>query len=97
MGEYPGVLVFSQAQVWGREVTESSVCALLYKWQKSAMFRQLYVLTSVKLGKTMALFGTVSTVFLNVLGPPVLKRVLSPVSYACVALVVAALTVMAVR
>ena len=97
MGEYPGVLVFSQAQVWGREVTESSVCALLYKWHKSAMFRQLYGLTSVKLGKTMALFGTVSTVFSNVLGLLVLKVVLSLVTDTVAAFAAENLFVMAVH
>ena len=71
--------------------------AVYFTTLTAVKFGQLYEFTSVQLGKTMALSGAVSIVLSNVLGLPVLKEVLSPVSYAAVALAVAAFTVMAVR
>ena len=62
-----------------------------------AMFGQLYVFTSVQLGKTMALFGAVSIILSNVLGLLVLKEVLSPASYAGISLAIAAFIIMALR
>ncbi len=62
-----------------------------------AMFGQLYVFTTVQLGKTMALFGAVSIVLSNVLGLLLLKETLSPVSYAAISLAVAAFLVMAFK
>ncbi len=55
---------------------------------------QLYVLATVPIGKTMALFGAVSIILANVLGVMLLGDVLSPRSYAGIALAVVAFTVM---
>jgi multidrug transporter EmrE-like cation transporter len=78
------------------------VAAFLSKWflayfliRMIAMFGQLYVFTSIELGKTMALFGAVSIILANVLGLLVLKEVLSPVAYAGVSLAVVAFLILA--
>lgn len=55
---------------------------------------QLYVLATVPIGKTMALFGAGSIVLANVLGVLLLGDVLSPRSYAGIVLAVLAFTVM---
>ena len=57
---------------------------------------QLYIFTSVELGKTMALFGAVSIVLANVLGFLVLKEVLSPGAYIGVSLAIVAFIVLAI-
>jgi multidrug transporter EmrE-like cation transporter len=62
-----------------------------------ATFGQLYVFTSLELGKTMALFGAASIMFANVLGYLVLKEVLSPGAYIGVTLAVAAFVVLALK
>jgi hypothetical protein len=62
-----------------------------------AMVGQLYVFTSVPLGKTMALFGAVSILLSNVLGFLLLKEVLSPAAYAGVSLAIIAFIVMIFR
>jgi drug/metabolite transporter (DMT)-like permease len=54
---------------------------------------QLYVLATVPIGKTMALFGAGSIVMANVLGVLLLGDVLSAKSYAGIALAVLAFTV----
>ncbi len=54
---------------------------------------QLYVLATVPIGKTMALFGAGSIVLANVLGVLLLGDVLSAKSYAGIALAVLAFTV----
>ena len=59
-----------------------------------AMFGQLYVLATVPIGKTMALFGAASIIFANLLGVLLLGDLLSLRSYAGVALAVLAFTVM---
>ncbi len=71
--------------------------AVYFTIRTTAMFGQLYVFTSVQLGKTMALFGAVSIVLSNVLGLLVLKEALSPASYAAVSLAVIAFVVLAFR
>ncbi|HQT92497.1 MAG TPA: hypothetical protein PL001_10785 [Candidatus Kryptobacter bacterium] len=71
--------------------------AVYFAIRTVAMFGQLYVFTTVQLGKTMALFGAVSIVLSNVLGLLVLKEVLSPVSYVAVVLAIAAFMVMALK
>lgn len=53
-----------------------------------AMFGQLYIFTTIELGKTVALFGAVSIMFANILGFLVLKEVLSPGAYIGVTLAV---------
>jgi len=60
-----------------------------------AMFGQLYVFTSIELGKTMALFGAISILLANLLGFLVLKEVLSPGAYVGVTLAIIAFLVLA--
>lgn len=55
---------------------------------------QLYVLATVPIGKTMALFGAGSIIMGNVLGVLLLGDLLSPRSYAGIALAVLAFGVM---
>ena len=55
---------------------------------------QLYVLATVPLGKTMALFGAASIILANVLGVLLLGDLLSPRAYAGIALAVLAFIVM---
>jgi hypothetical protein len=55
---------------------------------------QLYVLATVPIGKTMALFGAVSIVLGNVLGVLLLRDLVSARSYAGIALAIVAFTVM---
>jgi drug/metabolite transporter (DMT)-like permease len=55
---------------------------------------QMYVLATVPIGKTMALFGAASIVFANVLGVLLLGDFLSARSYAGIALAVSAFLVM---
>ncbi|HUI28986.1 MAG TPA: hypothetical protein VLX91_02125 [Candidatus Acidoferrales bacterium] len=62
-----------------------------------AMFGQLYVFTSVQLGKTMALFGAVSIILSSILGLLFLKEILSPTAYIAVALAVMAFVVLAIK
>jgi multidrug transporter EmrE-like cation transporter len=59
-----------------------------------AMFGQLYVLATVPIGKTMALFGAASIILANLLGVLLLGDLLSLRSYAGIALAVLAFTVM---
>lgn len=61
-----------------------------------AMFGQLYIFTSIELGKTMALFGAISIVLSNLLGLLVLKEVLSIGVYIGVSFAVAAFIILAV-
>jgi uncharacterized membrane protein len=60
-----------------------------------AMFGQLYVFTTIDLGKTMALFGAASIILANLLGFLVLKEVLSPGAYIGITLAVIAFSVIA--
>jgi multidrug transporter EmrE-like cation transporter len=100
-------LLFSSGDLLARTYMRKygfSVSAFLSLWfavyftiRTVAMFGQLYVFTTVQLGKTMALFGAVSIVLSNILGLLVLKEVLSPVSYAAVALAIAAFMIMALK
>jgi hypothetical protein len=57
---------------------------------------QLYILASVPIGRTMALFGAASIVLANLLGVLLLGDFLSMRSYAGIALAVLAFTVMSV-
>lgn len=59
-----------------------------------AMFGQLYVFTTIELGKTMAMFGAVSIMTANMLGFLVLKEVLSPGAYMGISLAVVAYIVL---
>lgn len=60
-----------------------------------ATFGQLYVLTSVPVGRSMALFGATSIALVNVLGVLLLGEVLTPRGYAGVSLAILAFLVMA--
>jgi len=55
---------------------------------------QMYILATVPIGKTMALFGAASIVFANMLGVLLLGDLLSMRSYAGIALAVMAFLVM---
>jgi uncharacterized membrane protein len=58
-----------------------------------ATFGQLYVLSTVEIGRTVALFGASSIVIANVLGWLVLREVLSPIAYVGISLAVLAFLV----
>ena len=66
-----------------------------FTFRQVAMLGQLYVFSSVQLGKTMALFGATSIVLSQALGFFLLKEVLSPGAYIGVALAVMAFIVLA--
>jgi multidrug transporter EmrE-like cation transporter len=70
---------------------------LYFVLRQLAMFGQLYVFSSVDLGRTMALFGASSIVLSNLLGLLLLSEVLSLGGYLGVALAVAAFIVLALR
>ena len=57
---------------------------------------QLYVLATVPIGKTMALFGAVSIVLANLLGVLLLGDFLSPRAYLGIALAVLAFLIMGI-
>jgi hypothetical protein len=61
-----------------------------------AMFGQLYIFTTIELGKTMALFGAVSIILSNVLGFLILKEVLAVGVYVGVSFAVLAFLILAV-
>ena len=61
-----------------------------------ATLGQLYILATVPIGRTMALFGAASIVLANLLGVLLLGDFLSMRSYAGIALAVLAFTVMSV-
>jgi hypothetical protein len=61
-----------------------------------AMFGQLYIFTTVELGKTMALFGAVSIILSNLLGFLILKEVLPIGVYVGVSFAVVAFLILAV-
>jgi drug/metabolite transporter (DMT)-like permease len=59
-----------------------------------AMFGQLYVFSTLQIGKTLALFSATSLVLANVLGVLLLGEVLSARAYVAVAMVVLAFLVL---
>jgi drug/metabolite transporter (DMT)-like permease len=59
-----------------------------------AMFGQLYVLSIVEIGRTIALFGASSIVVSNVLGWMILREVLSPITYVGISLAVLAFLIL---
>lgn len=63
----------------------------------AATFGQLYVLSTVKVGQTMALFAAASIVLVNVLGWFLLRETLSVTTYIGVSLAVVAFIVLALR
>ncbi len=98
-------LVFSMKDLLGRYYMERlgfSLDALLHPWfvlyvvlNATAMIGQLYVLSEVELGKTMALFGATSIVIANVLGLALLGEVLSVREYSGVMIAILAYLVLA--
>ena len=68
---------------------------LYFTLRTVAMFGQLYVLASVPIGKSMALYGATSIALVNVLGVLLLGEVLGARAYAGVSLAVLAFVVMA--
>lgn len=60
-----------------------------------AMFGQLYVFTTIELGKTMALFAATSIVLANILGFLILKEVLSPAAYLGISFAIVAFLILA--
>jgi hypothetical protein len=61
-----------------------------------AMFGQLYIFTTIELGKTMALFGAVSIILSNLLGLLILREVQSVGVYIGVSFAVLAFLILAV-
>lgn len=61
-----------------------------------AMFGQLYIFTTIELGKTMAMFGAVSIVLSNLLGFLILKEVLPIEVYVGVSFAVMAFLILAI-
>jgi hypothetical protein len=61
-----------------------------------AMFGQLYIFTTIELGKTMALFGAVSIILSNLLGFLILKEVLPIGVYVGISFAVVAFLILAV-
>lgn len=60
-----------------------------------ATFGQLYIFTTVPAGKTMAMFGAVSIILVNVLSFLFLREVLSPAGYLGVTISIIAFLVLA--
>jgi len=60
-----------------------------------AMFGQLYVFSTIELGKAMALFGAVSIVLANLLGYLLLKEILSASMYVGISLAIIAFIILA--
>ena len=61
-----------------------------------AMFGQLYIFTTIELGRTMALFGAASIILSNLLGFLILREVLPVGVYIGVSLAVIAFLILAV-
>ncbi len=60
-----------------------------------ATFGQLYVFTTMPVGKTMAMFGAFSIILVNLLSFLFLKEVLSPIGYFGITLAVFAFIILA--
>jgi multidrug transporter EmrE-like cation transporter len=71
--------------------------AIYFILRTIAMFGQLYVFTTMPLGKTMALFGAVSILLSNALGLLLLREVLSPTTYVGVTIAIVAFVILAFR
>jgi uncharacterized membrane protein len=59
-----------------------------------AMFGQLYVFSTLQVGKTLALFSATSLVLANILGVLLLGEILSAKAYVAIAMVVVAFVVL---
>lgn len=69
---------------------------LYFLIRQVAMFGQLYVFSTLQIGKTMALFSATSIVVVNVLGVLLLGEVLSVQAYLAIGLVVLGFVLMSV-
>lgn len=100
-------LLFTTGDILGRTYMKSHgfhLTTFLTPWfiiyflvRTVAMFGQLYIFSSVELGKTMAGFGAVGIILSNVLGLLLLNEVLSTQSYIGVSLAVLAFLVLAFK
>lgn len=100
-------LLFTGGDLWARSVVSKHgfhISTFVSPWfigyfllRTLATFGQLYVLSNVKLGQTMALFGAASIIMANALGFLVLKEVLSPTVYIGASLAAVAFLVLAFR
>jgi uncharacterized membrane protein len=100
-------LLFTSGDLWARSVLVKQgfhLSTFLAPWfigyvvlRTIATIGQLYVLSAVKLGHSMALFGATSIIVVNVLGFLVLKETLSPQAYIGVSCAVVAFCILAFR
>lgn len=98
-------VLYSISDLMGRAFTRGqpfTAETFLTKWflvyflvRQIAMFGQLYTFSAIQLGKTMALFASVSIIFSNLLGFFLLGEVLNVASYVGVTLAVTAFVVLA--
>lgn len=70
---------------------------LYWLFRIAATFGQLYVLSQVEVGKTLALFGAASIILANLLGFLLLKEVLSPTQYGGITLAVIAFIILSFK
>jgi multidrug transporter EmrE-like cation transporter len=69
---------------------------LYFLLRQVAMFGQLYVFSTMQIGKMMALFGAISIVVVNILGFLLLGEVLTVQNYIAIGLIVLAFVVLSV-
>ena len=70
---------------------------LYFSIRQIAMIGQLYIFSTIPLGKTMALFSAVSIVLANVLGFLFFKEILTLTDYLAVTFVIMALIIFALK
>ncbi len=100
-------LLFTTGDLWARSVIVRHgfhLSTFIAPWfigysllRIVATFGQLYVLSNLKVGQTMAIFGATSIIIANVLGFLVLKEILSPVAYVGVSLAAVAFIILVYR
>ena len=106
------ILVFSQLLFTSGDILAKSqmhkygftISAFITGWflvyiliRTAATFGQLYVFTTMPVGKTMALFGAASIILVNVLSFLFLGEVLSWTGYVGVTLAVLAFLILAIK
>lgn len=70
---------------------------LYFLIRQVAMFGQLYVFSTMQVGRTMALFSATSIILVNILGVLLLGEILSVRTYLAVGMVVLAFVVLALN
>lgn len=70
---------------------------LYFTIRQIAMIGQLYIFSTIPLGKTMALFAAVSIVLANVLGFLFFKEILTLTDYLAISFVIMALIIFALK